>query len=350
MPIKVIPVIECSEDFLLAEDIRTSYGAILAARYTEMTEDLKSKFISLGILTVRVYYFNGDKVKNAKASYEEVKTNYNKNRKYYMDLVHDISAGRKIEYEKILGISELIHSDINEISNLIRCLSEIQNADEYTYTHSINTAVYCMLIAKWMGLDDRDIKIAIQSGLLHDIGKSKVPEAILNKKGKLTEEEFSIMKKHTIYGLEILNNIDDIDPEVKRVAVMHHERIDGSGYPYNTSDQFISLFAKITSIADVYDAITSARVYREKNTPFNAFFILKTEGMCKLDTTALNTFLDNIGHYYIGFNVLLNNGKIGKVVHIPIHAPDRPIIEVNEEYIDLSQNKSLEILEVIQSE
>lgn len=347
MPTKRVPVIECSEEYILAENIRNSYGTVLAAQYSKITDFVKDKLLCQGILTVKVYYINQNKVGNRGDSYQKVKTSYTNTIAACKDLVSDMSAGKKIEYEKVLAICELIHSNINETSNLVMCLNAIQSSDEYTYIHCVNVSIYCMLIAKWMGLNDGDIKTAVQCGLLHDIGKSKIPHSILNKKGRLTKEEFAIMKKHTLYGLEILNNIDYMDEEVKRATVMHHERVDGSGYPYNTADQFISLFTKITAVADIYDAVTSNRVYRERKTPFEAFLILKTEEVCRLDTKVLNTFLNNIVHYYIGFSVLLNDGRTAKIVHIPLQAPHRPIIEVNGEYVDLSQNKNLEIVEML---
>jgi putative nucleotidyltransferase with HDIG domain len=350
MAAKRIPVIECSENHLLAEEIRNSQGVLLASQGNKMTVSLKTKLISLGILSVKVYNFTRNSFESKDKVYQEVRTNYTNTLSAYKDFIYGIAAGKKLEYDKVLGISKRIHASINDSRNLIRCLNEIQRADEYTYTHSINTSIYCMLIAKWMGLNDRDIKIAIQSGLMHDIGKVKIPDIILNKVDRLTEEEFAIMKKHTLYGFELLNNIDDIEVEVRQAALMHHERMNGSGYPYNTSADFIGLFAKITAVADVYDAITSERVYCKRRTPFKAFCFLSTSGIGILDTKVLSTFLSNITAYYIGSSVLLDNGETGKVVHIPVQCSHKPIIEVNGEYIDLSEDGSLEIVEILKVE
>lgn len=350
MPINRVPVIECSEEYLLAENIRNSQGTLLASEGAKITTFLKDKLISLGILTVKTYCLKRSLPNKKEASYEKVKVNYTDSLESYKSVIHNLSAGRKLEYDKILGIYEQIHTNIDEGRNLIRYINEIQSVDEYTYTHSINTSIYCMLIAKWMGLNDRDIKIAVQSGLLHDIGKVKVPKEILNKEGMLTGEEFAIIKKHTIYGFELLKNIDEMDVEVKRSVLMHHEREDGSGYPYKTSADFLSLYSKITAVADVYDAITSDRIYKKKKTPFDAFFILGTSGIGIFDTNALSTFLSNIIYYFTGSRVLLSNGEEGRVVHIPLHFPHKPIIEANGELIDLSQTNDLEIINILEIE
>ncbi|HZK58167.1 MAG TPA: HD-GYP domain-containing protein, partial [Clostridia bacterium] len=205
---------------------------------------------------------------------------------------------------------------------------------------------YSMLIAAWLNLSDKEINEVIQAGLLHDIGKVKVPNKILNKKGKLTTEEFNTIKKHTTLGHEMLSKIDDISYGVKNAVLLHHERTDGSGYPFGMSTTFIDLYSKIVAIADVFDAMTSDRIYRKRKTPFDVFEMFKTVGVGIFDTTILNIFINKISPYYIGTNVMLNNGERGRIVYIPPRDVLSPIIEIQSDYLDLSVQNNIEILSI----
>ena len=136
----------------------------------------------------------------------------------------------------------------------LRVLNEEKDFDEYTYTHSLNVALYAMLIGKWLRLDNNSIKNVIKAGVLHDIGKTKVPIEILNKKARLSDEEFDIIKKHTFYGYDLVRSTDCVSDEVCEAVLLHHEREDKSGYPYGIGGRQLGLYAKIVAVADVYDA------------------------------------------------------------------------------------------------
>jgi putative nucleotidyltransferase with HDIG domain len=200
-------------------------------------------------------------------------------------------------YTRVTEYLAHMYESINDNLILISALDRIKKIDKYTFSHSINTAFYSMFIAIWMGLTDQEIMNATQAGLLHDIGKIYIPDEILNKEGSLTQEEYEIIKKHTLYGYFLLNEYGSFNEEIKRAVLFHHERIDSSGYPLNASPYYVGLISKIVSVADVYDAMTTDRVYKKGITPYDAIKFLSTDGMRFLDNDILKVFLENLPIY-----------------------------------------------------
>jgi putative nucleotidyltransferase with HDIG domain len=195
-----------------------------------------------------------------------------------------------------------MYESIDNNSIIINALSRIKSIDEYTFTHSINTAFYSMFIAIWMGLDDQQIINATQAGLLHDIGKIYIPNEILNKPGRLTEEEYEMIKKHTLYGYFLISEFGEFNPEVKRAVLFHHERTDLKGYPLSASSDYVGIISKIVAIADVYDAMTTDRVYKKGTSPSEAVEFLSNDGMKLLDSYILKVFIENIPLYDFKMN------------------------------------------------
>lgn len=225
-------------------------------------------------------------------------------------------------------------------------IHNMRSYDDSTYAHCTNVALICRVMAGWLNLSEEDTEVLTMCGLLHDIGKVKISDSIINKPGKLTPEEFEIMKSHSQEGYNILAK-KDIDERIKLVALQHHERCDGSGYPNKLTSSEIIDFAKIVSIADVYDAMTSARIYREGLCPFKVISIFEEEGLQKYDPQFILTFLERIGSSYMNNNVLLSDGRVGEVVLINRNNLSRPMVKIDEEYVDLSKNSDLQIEKII---
>ncbi|OFV69433.1 HD-GYP domain-containing protein [Acetobacterium wieringae] len=180
---------------------------------------------------------------------------------------------------------------------ILKALDQIKKMDEYTFTHSVNTAFYSMFIAMWMDLDEQDIINATQAGFLHDIGKIYIPEEILNKSGVLTREEYEIIQLHPLYGYSLLNEFSAFNLEVKRAVLFHHERIDAKGYPLCATDDYVGLLPKIVAVADVYDAMTTNRIYKKAKSAREAIDYLSHLGRSQLDNQVLYYFLNNIPVY-----------------------------------------------------
>lgn len=188
------------------------------------------------------------------------------------------------------------------------------------------------------------VKNVIIAGLLHDIGKSRIPENILNKEGQLLPDELEYMKKHTIIGYNMSKNIQGLKSSIRRAILMHHEREDGSGYPLGIKGPEIHIYAKIIAIADVFDDMTSEKLNKKGETPFNAFRQFRRIGLGQFDTSIMMTFLSNIANYYMGAKVRMNTGEIGDIVYLPPHSTSSPVVRIGDNYIDLSFDKAYEIV------
>ena len=218
-------------------------------------------------------------------------------------------------------------------------LHNLRHYDDLTYTHALNVALICNVLATWLKLKPEEIELATQCGLLHDIGKLKIPEEIIKKPARLTEQEYSIIKKHPLEGYKILKNCG-VNPHIMNAALMHHERCDGKGYPLGLAASKIDMYAKIVSIADVYDAMTSTRVYRGPLCPFKVIEVFENEGFQKYDTKFVITFLENVVSSYLSNRVRLSDGREGTVFFINKQALSRPLLKTEDGYIDLSKEPS----------
>jgi putative nucleotidyltransferase with HDIG domain len=343
---KFVKVSECNSGDMLGRDIYDDNGIKLLCENTVINDYIKNKLKSLGIHSL--WILREETVKAYVDSvFEGFRDDYNDNVTKVKKMLEDLSEGKSIRYGDIETINDVIYEDLNDNNYIVKCLNEIHNYDMYTYNHSVNVALYSMLIAKWNGFSVNEIKEAITAGLLHDIGKVKIPDNILNKKGKLEEAEFEEIKKHTLYGYSLVKNSKEISEDVKRAILMHHERIDGSGYPRALSGAEIGKYSKIVAIADVFDAITSERVYKKKATPFEAFQFFMDKGIESFDITMLKNFLFNLSAYYIGSNVELSNGENGKIVYIPPQDILSPIVVTQSTYIDFSKENDIRIIALV---
>ena len=186
-------------------------------------------------------------------------------------------------------------------------------SDEYTFKHSVDVATMAMVVAKKMGFSEEEVYDIGVAGLLHDLGKSKVPSEILNKPGKLTEEEFEVMKKHSLYSYNILKNTTGIKDTVKLAVLQHHEKINGQGYPMGLVSSQISKFAKILTVVDIYDALVTERPYKAAFSQRDAVEMLMAMTY-ELDMDALKGFLGSVILYPVNCIVQLSNGESARVV------------------------------------
>lgn len=241
---------------------------------------------------------------------------------------------------------ELIPENATTI-NVFDFIHNTRQHNDPIYAHSINVALIGNILGKWMDLSEKDLKILTVAGLLHDIGKSKIPESILNKPGKLSVSEFEIIKNHPIYGHNLLKKHKRLDKRILSATLQHHERCDGTGYPNGLKADAIDDFSKIIAIADVYDAMTASRDFRSSTCPFKVVAIFEQEGLGKYDTQFIMTFLERIVLTYMHNNVRLSDGRVGEVVMINKLTLSRPIVKVGETFVDLSTEKGLSIESIV---
>ena len=229
---------------------------------------------------------------------------------------------------------------------VIDLLNHMRDNDGETFAHCMNVALICNVMCGWLRYDKETTRMATLCGLFHDIGKLHISDAILEKRGPLTDEERKIVQTHALEGFNLIKNLP-LDEHVKNAALMHHERCDGTGYPFGLTPIQIDPYAKMVAIADVYDAMTSTRPYRRALSPFKTIAIMEDEGLQKYDTQYVTTFLDHVVDSYINNRVLLNTGEQGEIVYIHKEKLSRPTLKIGDKFLDLSQSKDIEIEEII---
>ena len=282
------------------------------------------------------------RVKNSK-QFKTFEKNFLETAEVFKENLKNIAeSGAEIDSRAMIdSIRGLIPDDMTG-GSVFDMLHNMRQYDDFTYMHSMNVALICNVFAKWLKMSQKDIEILTLGGLLHDIGKLKIPDNIIRKPDKLSPAEYNIIKTHSLQGYNILKD-KNIDDNVKQCALMHHERCDGSGYPLGLTDDKINPYAKIIAIADVYDAMTAARVYRGPLCPFKVISIFESEGLMKYDGHYILTFLEHVTTTYMNNRVRLNNGMEGDVIFMNRNQYSRPMLQCGDKFIDLSREPDLYI-------
>ncbi len=341
---------------IAADDIYTKDHLMVIAKDTVLTDKIITRLEFYSITDILV--LSDSELMDAETKYIET-TFYGEIRKSeafhrfhkaYQNTVNEykytfdniVSNQAEIDVDHLLSdVSKILFQSSSniELFNMLHC---IRHYDDTTYLHSLNVSLICNIIGKWLHLSPEDLEVITLCGLLHDIGKLLIPSNIILKPARLTDEEFSTIKTHTLRGYNILKD-KNIDKRIKLSALLHHERCDGSGYPYGFVGDQIDPFAKLVAIADVYDAMTCARVYRGPLCPFEVVNIFETEGLTKYDPKYIMTFLEGIVQTYINNNVRLSNQQEGEIIMINKSELSRPVVRVGTEYIDLTRSRNLSV-------
>lgn len=338
----------------LAQSILGADGAILLREGVILTDTYIRRLKNIGVEFLYIKDAHLDDLKGQDAEFLQLKS----------QAVKSVSTVfSKLQYNSINEVRNTMDTILNIVEYLLdnkdinsTYLMELKTFDNYTFIHSLNTCVLALFFGVNLNYTRNMLLDLGMGALLHDIGKTKIPTEILNKKGKLTEEEFEIMKKHTIYGYDIVKGIKYINERGKLVVLEHHERFDGSGYPNKLKGENISMFARIGCISDVYDAIVSDRVYRKGFLANEAYeFILGGSGTF-FDAELVKIFKNNFSIYPLGVCVKLSNGLEGFVVKHNKGLPDKPVVRIIYDEmgnsiqpieIDLSKQVNITIVNVI---
>ncbi|TGN39247.1 HD-GYP domain-containing protein [Marinobacter confluentis] len=259
----------------------------------------------------RVTYINkvdtGREMARARAHYGQA-------RETAKNIMSGIRLGRMLDMHQIRQTVDSTVDSVLRNENALLLLSKIKNKDDYTAEHCINVSILAAAFGKHLGLLEDEIRVLALSGMMHDVGKMKIDDAILNKPGALTPEEFDIMKKHTTYGRNLLAALPTLEHAAVDVAYSHHERMDGKGYPRGLPSQQIPLFAKMIGLVDTYDAITSSRVYDKGRASMQALQIIHRNKGTQFDADLAVEFIRMIGVYPPGSIIEFENGEVGIVV------------------------------------
>lgn len=236
---------------------------------------------------------------------------------------------------------------VSEKNDFFGVLAALQSKDDYTYRHNVAVGILSTLIGKWLKMKPEDLTLLTIAATLHDIGKMRIPDELLTKPGPLSDEEFELMKKHTTFGYEMIRDTVGTNHTQALVALQHHERMDGSGYPFGVLGNRITDFSKIVAVADVFHAMTSDRYYRKAAPLYEVLLQMEECVFGKLDPYICRVFINKLMQSMIGNDVELTDGRTGKIVMILATDPLRPLVNIDEDFIDLSKHRSLGIVRVI---
>jgi len=265
----------------------------------------------------------------------EVSAGYYEIKKETTRLITIAQITQSVPYKQVCDVGNLVLNRINitDPAVLFQCINGGNAIDEYLYRHSTNVAIINGLIGKWLELKNEEIETLVLLGLVHDMGKTKIPASILNSPSKLTDEEFDIMKHHPVYSYEMLNANDKFSDAIKNSALHHHEKMNGNGYPDGLVADDIPFYARITSVSDIYDAMVSTRSYKNARSPFRVLIEMQSEQFSGLDIRLVKLFKDQMPKELIGKSVLLSDGSAGVVRYVNDMNMEYPVVDVSGETI-----------------
>lgn len=243
-----------------------------------------------------------------------------------LHMAHSLSTITNAEVETtvsdIMGKLDTMNSE-----TIFQCIDVPRAMDEDLQRHSLNVALLNGLVGEWMRMPKEEIRLLVMAGALHDIGKTKIAEEILNAPRKLTEEELELMKQHPVYSYELLG--EGMDEKVREAVRGHHEKADGTGYPDGLTEDEIPLFARITAISDIYDAMVSQRVYKQAKIPFDILQQLHEHEFDGLDEELTEVFVKHMKRQFLEKSILMSDGTFGVVKYIPPNDLEHPVIQTN---------------------
>jgi len=356
----------------VAEDVINKHGIALIHKGTFMTSfepNMEETLRNWGIKNIAILIHEQieaveleDIIKNSESNFVKI------NSKLAREIVERVGnvysriadgTCKREDIEDLVGRGRILAKEITETTEMMFCLGKVRGSDEYTYVHSLNVALIGGFLAHKLFPDDEEfIHCMSIGGILHDLGKAKVPHEILNKPGPLTTYEFEVMKQHAIYGEELVKKFGVHDSRILSVIRGHHERYGGNGYPDILSGDEISVEARISSVADVFDALTAKRVYKEPMECRSAITMMIEKMSPHFDPFILRTLVTLTGLYPPGTTVELSDGSLGMVIGTNGNDLLRPRIMMNfdkngmkvegEQIIDLNNvDKSLFIIKAV---
>lgn len=317
---------------ILSKNILSDNGTILLNKGTLLNREYISKLKDMGVFFVYVEAENLEDVCEDKVLLQLKETSV----KDIPDFFDNMINCNHSDVKSLNSVNNMIDYIIGQ-KNINLNLYEVSTFDDYTYIHCVDTCIMSVFLGTTLNLNNDQIKELGIASILHDIGKLKVPNEIINKRGSLTDEEYSIIKKHPIYGYDILKQYGSFSKSIMFGLLQHHERFDGNGYPFGISGRNISLYSRIISVCDVFTAVSANRSYRKRFDPNEAYELILSGSGTMFDPDIIIDFKNTFAVYPLGCNVMLSDGVEGFVIKQNKCFPDRPIIRVT--YNSLTKEK-----------
>lgn len=355
---RLVAVRSITQGDKLGKTIRNNKGQVLLSEGVELTERIIKRLLEFGINYVYIKDERTEDIIVKDAISDELRVEATTTiETIFSDLQKDLHKNKSLIIEEasksLITLIRRLLTEIKSDQKLLTLLTDVFIYDNYIFSHSLNVTLYSLSIGQKLKLAPRNLEILGLGAMLHDVGKLKVNPEIIMKPGKLTEEEFEEVKHHSEYGFKILKEVQTLSLLTAHCAYQHHERMDGSGYPRGITGDNIHLFGKIIGVADVFDAVTSNRVYRKAMLPHEGLEILYAGSGKLFESSIISTFRSAVAIYPVGITVKLNDGRVGIVVKQNVGFSDRPIIRIIEEHnlqvtpyeVDLSKQLHLVVVE-----
>jgi putative nucleotidyltransferase with HDIG domain len=257
------------------------------------------------------------------SSYGRATKLFSRSRRTMNAMFSDVRLGKAIKADKLLPLVEDITGSIDENPRAFLSIAQLKNRHEYTYMHSVAVCALMINLARELRFNEAAVRDAGMAGLLHDIGKAVMPVEILDKPGALTDDEYGVMKSHPVRGHELLSKSSGVSHNALEVCLRHHERFDGNGYPDGLAGERLSLFARMSALCDVYDAVTSERAYKQPWTPTETIARMRA-WTGHFDPEMFEIFVKSVGIYPVGALVRLKSGRPAMVIGENRDDPTRP--------------------------
>lgn len=350
---KSIARMSLTPGMVIGEDIYSYKNELILSEGTVITNSDIAKLSRYSIMCVTIK----EAIDLANTHYEKVRVSedfkefekiYNKYMPVYKKIMVDfVEKGVPFSIRSLLGVHHAISSAAPSGERLLDFLyNMLPSEDNLTHAHCLNSALIAGVFGEWCGLSKEDRDILIQAAFLYDIGKLKLPQNLIWKPEKLTDEEYAQVQTHTVLGYEMLKDLN-LDEHIMNATLMHHERNDGSGYPSQLKGKEIDRFAKYIAIIDSYEAMTSPRTYRQSLNPYVVIENFERQGFVKYDLEFIVPILTKVAQSQVGYTALLNDGRKCRIEMINSFALSRPYLYYGEELIDLSKERDLTIQAIV---
>jgi len=320
-----VPVSELKPGMKVAYPVLREDGSVLLNRGVVLTEAYIQKLRELGFQSIFVEHELFEDI----AASEPLRVETRKRvQRILHDTVRRLRRGGGVSYHEVLQVLEEVLDEILTNSTTVFYLIQMQSRNDLIFHHSVNVAVLSLLVGKCLNLSRLQLRKLGLGALLHDLGKIRLPEDLLVKERNLTEDERNLVRMHPIWSKEMIQRNPDYDFLASVIALQHHERLDGSGYPYGLSGEEIHFLSRICACADVYDALTVDRPYRKRFSYAEALEYLMGNASRLFDLQVVTTMVRHIAPYPVGETVRLTTGEIAVVVRLNEGLPIRPVVRV----------------------
>ncbi len=337
---KKMKVSELTPGYKLGMDAVNSAGTVLYPKDNIITEKTIEYLKKWQVETIYVRDEKEEVVEKRRDTERKLKEKYNASVEKVAKFIEGLESGDKAYEKEVKETAKELMSFTEDYYYFFKLLTQLEDSDDRLFQHSINVGIYSALLAKWLNFNDSVAQEIGMAGLLHDVGRTK-SSAQEGLKGEDLDTE------HPRKGYDIIKNNTKFNESVAKGVLQHHERMNGDGYPDGLRGSSIHFFARIIAVADIFDQMTSTRLDTEVVGIFKAIDYLDRESFSRLDPLVSRTFMNRVMEFSIGSTVLLSDDSVAEVIMVNRNEPSRPLVKVNDDFLDLKKNRTVTIEKVL---